>query len=612
MGLFSGDRTVQPTRYVFKLRQNITLDGDLLLARLELESFLQSPLVPQDTITAAIHDLYPSLSSIECQTFGHYARPEGIQSFTVVDTLSILPILIRRLSFIQQIFCFTANTPYAQQFLENVLDCCGPVITQEIIDGTLILKAIPHYTLFELGSTAVSRSGNPAETRKNLGGLLSALTGESESQHDYNLAHTGLSARSSTAHLSHDIHYYKAKFFPRLARSMLNICTQMTGLDDCMVIDNFVGSGTTLLEASTLGFPSIGLDIDPLSVLISKAKLDVLHLDPGQLEKASEQILEKLFSYSKINHPESALTFKFPAWLDKNRKMTAALKAELLCEITIAQASSHCPTPASQLFQVLLSDAITRRVRMRFLGTGVGRFSLTLSKSSVPQIFAKSVSKISKVVAAAAWLQETLHINPAPAQVFNEDARNFPNHLGKFDVLLTSPPYLPASSGRESYTMARVLPLLALDLVQAGDLDQLTGDAIGSMKNGNTNLKELTVKERTLVDWLQNDALRSIKAEPTARYFLDMRRSLQQMRLFMKPGAILALVSGKQSTFYEFSSRKTLFVAESADLLAEEAVRSGFELEAMHDIQLLKSNMNARPRSLDDYFETIILLRNPD
>jgi hypothetical protein len=49
----------------------------------------------------------------------------------------------------------------------------------------------------------------------------------------------------------------------------------------------------------------------------------------------------------------------------------------------------------------------------------------------------------------------------------------------------------------------------------------------------------------------------------------------------------------------------------TAQLLAEEARRCGFEVEGLHDLPLKKANMNARPRSLDDYYETLIMLRKP-
>ena len=57
-------------------------------------------------------------------------------------------------------------------------------------------------------------------------------------------------------------------------------------------MDNFVGSGTTLLEASTLGISSIGIDIDPLSVLISQAKLQSTRLDSATVNDEATRVKE--------------------------------------------------------------------------------------------------------------------------------------------------------------------------------------------------------------------------------------------------------------------------------------------------------------------------------
>ena len=139
----------------------------------------------------------------------------------------------------------------------------------------------------------------------------------------------------------------------------------------------------------------------------------------------------------------------------------------------------------------------------------------------------------------------------------------------------------------------------------------LARGAIGAMGNAAGDQVALLADERKLVEWLQQDKLRAIKAAPTAQYFLDMRRAFTEMRRILEPGACCVVVSGKQSTFYRFATREVLYVANSARMLTEEARVAGFEVETTHDVQLVKPNRNARPRSLDDYYETVIVMRNP-
>lgn len=75
--------------------------------------------------------------------------------------------------------------------------------------------------------------------------------------------------RSVNQYLTHWIYPYKGKFHPQMIRSLLNIIKLKEG---DTVLDNFVGSGTTAVEAQLLGIHCIGLDISPLCVLQSKVK----------------------------------------------------------------------------------------------------------------------------------------------------------------------------------------------------------------------------------------------------------------------------------------------------------------------------------------------------
>jgi DNA modification methylase len=598
--------TTQPATYLLKLRRNIALEGDLLLARLELEALLGAPLHPVDDL-AALPTEFPDTPT---QSLTLHARPEGVQAFRAEAPLDRLPGLIRRASFVQRIICAADSTPGAAEFVERVRRSHGPVIEVYQSGGRLTVEAVPHYALCELADVIARRAASVEAVRRDLPLLLDGLLNRTDDPRGAALAGRALAAQNTTSHLTHDLHYYKAKFFPRLVRALINVCAEESGASNHRLLDNFVGSGTALLEASLLGIPSVGLDLDPLSVLIARTKLAALRYDYRQVAAEAESALARLAEGHESDADAAAI--RFPGWLLKNRKMTPEMAARLGEEIAALRAVVGAADPAVRdLFYVLLSDAITRRVRMRFLGTGVGRFSLTFSKTPLDGLFARSLRRYVKVIAAVDWLRGALRLDLAGAEVLSADTRAIPAGVGRFDLLVTSPPYLPASSGRESYARARAPSLIALGLASADELDALAGRSIGSMAGGEVEVDSLPPAAREAVGWLRGDALRAIKAAPTARYFLDMRQALAEMHRVLLPGARAVVVTGKQSTFYRFATREALYVVPAAAILAGEAERAGFEVIALHDIQLKKANMNARPRSLDDYYETLIMLRRP-
>ena len=75
-------------------------------------------------------------------------------------------------------------------------------------------------------------------------------------------------ATAKTGYLTHNIHPYPAKFIPQIPNTLIN---ELSSAGET-VADIFCGSGTTLLEALQLKHHAIGIDANPLAVLISKAK----------------------------------------------------------------------------------------------------------------------------------------------------------------------------------------------------------------------------------------------------------------------------------------------------------------------------------------------------
>ncbi len=87
----------------------------------------------------------------------------------------------------------------------------------------------------------------------------------------------GLPNRRCLRYGTHGIHEYRGKFFPQLVRSLINIAgVPKRGI----VADPMCGSGTTCVEAVLGGYEAIGLDMNPLSVLMARVKCSLLSVSP--------------------------------------------------------------------------------------------------------------------------------------------------------------------------------------------------------------------------------------------------------------------------------------------------------------------------------------------
>src|SRR5438105_860980 len=73
---------------------------------------------------------------------------------------------------------------------------------------------------------------------------------------------------ANTRYSAHGIHRYSGKFIPQVAAEAIRLVSQAGDL----VLDPFCGSGTTLLECARAHRRSVGIDLNPLAILISTVK----------------------------------------------------------------------------------------------------------------------------------------------------------------------------------------------------------------------------------------------------------------------------------------------------------------------------------------------------
>ena len=86
-----------------------------------------------------------------------------------------------------------------------------------------------------------------------------------------------LPERVRTKHV-HRLHPYLGKFIPQLVEIFLR------KYRPSMVVDPFCGSGTTLVEAQTLGIDSFGVDISEFNCLLSRVKTDFYDVEQAEWE----------------------------------------------------------------------------------------------------------------------------------------------------------------------------------------------------------------------------------------------------------------------------------------------------------------------------------------
>lgn len=173
-------------------------------------------------------------------------------------------------------------------------------------------------------------------------------------------------ALADTRYLTHDIHRYSSKYIPQIARQAIELLTRPGDL----VLDPMVGSGTTLLEAWLTSRKALGLDLNPLAVLITRAKIQ--RVPPRALDKAVELLLgvAACLAASGEGQPSHTITPAFEladeaAIADPRRQDPWFVKwfqAQVLSDLLVLDAAIHLVDDqrARDLACVALSEVLRR------------------------------------------------------------------------------------------------------------------------------------------------------------------------------------------------------------------------------------------------------------
>ena len=126
---------------------------------------------------------------------------------------------------------------------------------------------------------------------ENLKKKFNQLTLESEDHWDYR------GNNKSERDYVHGFCTYPAMMVPKMQRVILQVCLEQSESKHLKLLDPFAGSGTILVEGMLQGLDIVGIDINPLAILLCKVKTTII--DPKVLEKHTKDIVTKIEQLKK-------------------------------------------------------------------------------------------------------------------------------------------------------------------------------------------------------------------------------------------------------------------------------------------------------------------------
>jgi len=414
----------------------------------------------------------------------------------------------------------------------------------------------------------------------------------------------------------HGIHEYRGKFFPQLVRSLANIA----GVEKSSIIaDPMSGSGTTIVESNLLGCKGIGLDMNPLSVLIGNVKCELLRASPESLKDAYIEARDKIMS------PERRLNRKLKYFSSLSEQDQAYLKCWFaedvllsLDEITDIIKSIHYK-PAQSLFWVSLSN-ILRSVSWQKEDDLRVRKEIRMDIEIDPKKeFLEEVAR--SVRAILAFLYQNGPIKSSKYHITEGDARLsssvWKDYRGKIDAVITSPPYATAlpylDTDRLSLMYLGLLPRpehRKKDHLMIGNReisDKLRNEYLNTFIS---NQDKLPLSVTSLIHKIENlnkgtDAGFRRKNLPAllSKYFFDMSLVLQNTKQLLKKGGTAFFVVGNNHTIAGGERIDIL----TADLLEEVADHLNFAISPSISMETLVSRDIFRNNASES--EKILILK---
>lgn len=423
-----------------------------------------------------------------------------------------------------------------------------------------------------------------------------------------------LTGRKDPKYATHGIHAYKGKFYPQLAKSLLNICNMGTG---STVLDPFCGSGTVLLEAKLNGVHSIGVDLNPLAAKIARAKVYGASVFPRQLDELFDDTLSRL---TETDGPAPGDIFED----EVIRELESWFPKEALVKLAriIAVIEDVPDSSARELLELCISSIVREVSHQDPRDLRIRRRKDVLSNPPVVELFRKQVMALRARIAHFAERKFYCPTRFGDATVIHGDARHINvlrqgcGKAGMVDGVITSPPYATALP----YIDTDRLSLLLLLGMRSKERTEVESDLTGSReirtkerlaietKIDNHEFAGIgsTTATRLIVNILKGNRSKEVgfrrrnQAALLYRYYSDLTKVMQNLDKVVRRGGSLCFVIGDNITNVQGSP----VAIRSARAIQEIGAELGWDIAKVIPITVTQ---DARPHNRNGITENEII-----
>lgn len=325
-----------------------------------------------------------------------------------------------------------------------------------------------------------------------------------------------------------------------------------------IIYDPFVGSGTTALTSFLNGYTCMGSDQLPLSVFITRAKLNSLNLTIQEIENAVTTILR-----SKPNSQKS-----WPNVQIINKAIPEKTQQDLMGYQEIIN-NLDISLGLKELLLLAFSSSIDKCSYIKKDG-GFPRIMKDKKLESLLEEFQKNINMFMDDIKLLQKNSKNFgHFNPS--NIFVSDARNTSVEDNSVDLVITSPPYL----NKTDYTRVYSLELCYMFVEKFEDIRDLRYNSF----SGHVEAKRIfpdvslpsSIEER--ISRLKKETLSNPKHPEMAEgYFQDLYYSLKENYRYIKKGGLSAWVVWN-SRLSGVHFPVDIFLAEIAESIGFEIVK---------------------------------------